>query len=57
MSLRRLWEKEPIMTVGDLREALADMPDEMPICDGVGEPLIVSLFKDEETGDRSIEVG
>lgn len=57
MRLKRIWEKEPIMTVGELREALADMADDMPICDGVGEPLIVSLFKDEETGERSIEIG
>ena len=57
MNLRRIWEKENIETVGALREALADMPDDMPVCDGVGEPLLVSLFEDEETGDRSIEIG
>lgn len=57
MRLKRLWEKEPIETVGALREALGGVADDMPICDCVGEPLIVSMFYDEETSERSIEVG
>lgn len=50
-------EIDHIETVGDLRAALANAPDEMPICDSVGEALLVGYYRDMDTGDISIEIG
>lgn len=40
-------------TVGELRLALATCPDEMPVTDAVGEPLILRFYEDE--GEKFLE--
>jgi hypothetical protein len=36
-------EIDHIQSIGDLRAALADIPDDMPICDQMGEDLCLFL--------------
>lgn len=50
-------EVEGLETVGELMEVLAGVPDEMPLSDALGEPLIVRFYKDIDTDDPSIEIG
>jgi hypothetical protein len=52
--LMREKEIDGIETVGDLRSALADVPDEMPLKDCFDEPLMASLYQDKETGDQHV---
>ena len=40
-----LKEVDQLETLGDLRAALADLPDDMPISDGMGNPLLISVFE------------
>lgn len=56
--MQRVKEIEGIETVGALREALARFgaEDNTPICDGLGEGLILTLYRDTETGLLSVEV-
>ncbi len=56
--LKREREIEGIETVGALREALArfGVEDKTPICDGVGEPVMLTLYRDTGTGGLSVEV-
>jgi hypothetical protein len=56
--LKREREIEGIETVGALREALArfGVEDDTPICDGVGEGLMLTLYRDTGTGGLSVEV-
>lgn len=56
--LKREREIEGIETVGALREALArfGVVDEVPLCDGVGEPVMLTLYRDTETSELSVEV-
>jgi hypothetical protein len=55
--LKREREIEAIDTVGALRDALArfGVDDKTPICDGVGEPIMLTLYRDMETGLLSVE--
>lgn len=55
--LKLIREIEPIETVQELLDALQGVDPSTPICDGVGEPLIVNFYEDMETGDPSIEIG
>lgn len=50
-------EVEGIETVGDLYEVLSSLPAEMPVSDGLGEPIILRFFKEMDTDERSIEIG
>lgn len=47
-------EWEPT-TVGELKATLADLHDDMPITDGVGEVLLIWRFENESTGDQRLE--
>ena len=38
-------EFDNVLTVGDIRRALAGVADDMPVCDGMGEPLLVSIYR------------
>ena len=55
MARDRIWEKE-VGTVGDLRAALADLPDEMDTVDVFGGEILLTLWRDTETDGRVIEV-
>lgn len=44
-----------IETVADLRRAIADKPDDMEVCDGVGELACVRVYEDEN-GRSFLEV-
>ena len=44
-----------IESVGALREALADVPDDMTIGDAFGEPIKLEFLQDED-GEKSIAV-
>ena len=54
--LMREKEIDHIETAGDLRAALADVPDNMNICDGLGNGLCLTLCQDEPNGPHYIEV-
>ena len=54
--LMREKEIAHIETVGDLRAALADCPDDMNICDLAGAGLGLSLCQDEPNGPFYVEV-
>jgi hypothetical protein len=49
-------EIDGIETVGDLRAALADVPDDMRLADCFDEPLLAKLHEDKETGDQHVEI-
>jgi hypothetical protein len=40
-----------ICTVGDLRAALADLPDDCPITCIIDEPVCVTVYEDTETNE------
>lgn len=52
-------EKEGIETVGELRQALSEMKlvDDVPLSNGFGDPLSLTLLRDMETGELSAEIG
>lgn len=43
-----------VETVGELKAALADLPNDMPVSDSVGELLCLRIF--EEEGAKFMEV-
>lgn len=47
---------EGFETVGALREALLDLPEDMPLTDTMGEPLLLTVFREAETGDEFAEM-
>lgn len=53
----RVKEIEGFETVGALREALISLPEDMPITDGLGESLLLTVYRDTETGDEFAELG
>lgn len=38
-------EVDGIETLGQLREAIADQPDDTPVSDGMGMPLLLSFLR------------
>jgi len=52
---RTLLKEVEIATVGDLKMALEIMPDEVAVCDAFEEPLMLSWYRDNDTGEESIE--
>ena len=52
--LMREKEIDGIETVGDLRAALADVPDDMPLADCFGEPLMAVLWN--EAGEQGVTI-
>jgi hypothetical protein len=53
--LMREKEIDNIESAGDLRAALADVPDDMPLGDGLHDGLLLRLVKDD-AGKDFIEV-
>jgi len=47
---------EGFETVGALREALLDLPEDMPLTNIMGEPLLLTVFREAETGDEFAEI-
>ena len=46
-----------IETVGELRKALSGLPDDMPVSDGLGDPLLVRRYMDSDKGgEAAVEV-
>lgn len=45
-------ETADIETIGELRAAIADLPDDMSIGDAFDGTLVLGCYRDEETGDR-----
>lgn len=43
-------------TVGELKAALADLPDDMPVSDSLGELLCLRIYEDDDTDQRFMEV-
>jgi len=54
--LKREKEIIGVETVGDLREALSELGlvDAVPITDCMGEGLLLTLFRDLESGELSV---
>jgi len=57
MVVTRVKEIDGIETVGALREALLSLPEDMPIWDGVGELILLTVYREAETGDEFAEIG
>lgn len=55
MSREYISQVAGLETVGQVRAALANYPDDMPIGDMFGEPLILNLVKDLDTEDLELE--
>lgn len=49
--LMREREIDHIESAGDLRAALADVPDDMPLGDALRNGLLLTLIKDEDDKD------
>lgn len=49
-------ESKDLETIGELRAAIADLPEDMPIGDAFGGSLIVQVFRDQETGDQEATI-
>lgn len=49
---------EGIETVGALREALSDLGlvDDVPIADTFEDPIMLTLYRDSETSELSLEI-
>ncbi|BDV42413.1 hypothetical protein GURASL_13360 [Geotalea uraniireducens] len=54
--LELIREFDTITTVGELRSALAECPDGVPVGDVVGCPLLVAILLDPATGDLQAEI-
>lgn len=52
--LNLLREIEGIETVGAMREALSEFPDDKRIGDAFGEPLRLEVLKNMDTGEEEI---
>lgn len=57
MVYTRVKEIEGVWTVGALREALLELPEDMAITDSLGEGLIITVLREAETGEESAEIG
>lgn len=57
MVVKRIREIDGIETVGALREALLSLPEDMPITDGVGELILLTVFEEKDTGAQYAEIG
>jgi len=44
-----------VLTVGELRKALTDCPDAMPVTDAVGDALRVMFYDDPAEGGKWLE--
>lgn len=53
---RVLLKEAEIGTVGELKAALDLMPDQVPVVDVFEEPLLLSWYRDEGTGEELIEI-
>jgi len=49
-------EIEGIETVRALKDALEGFPDDMPVGDTFCEGIMLTVFRDDETGNRFIEI-
>lgn len=49
-------ESKDLETIGELRAAIADLPEDMSIGDCFDGSLILQVFRDEETGDREATI-
>lgn len=56
MVVPRVKEFEGFETVGALREALLDLPEDMPLMDPMGDPLLLTVYREAETGDEYAEI-
>lgn len=56
MVVTRVKEIEGFDTVGALREALLDLPEDMPLMDPMGDPLLLTVYREAETGDEFAEI-
>ena len=54
--MERVREIEFIETVGDLRAALAGVPDDRPVCDSLDEAVMLTFWRDLDTGEEFIEI-
>jgi len=45
-----------IQTVGELKAAMADLPDDLPVYDSLGELLCLRIYEDDGTGEQFMEV-
>lgn len=52
--MAKLINEIEVETMGELRQAMASLPDDFPIYDGVGELLCIRIF--EEGTDKWAEV-
>jgi len=49
-------EIDGIETLGAFREATAGVPDDVPLQDLLGDGLLVTIWRDSETGQRIVEL-
>ena len=56
MPQRILREQFGIETVGDLREALANIPADMRIGDNFGDPVKLEFLQDMDTDEKEINI-
>jgi hypothetical protein len=54
--LIRIAEHGNITTVGALLDALDGLPNNLPISDTMGEPLMITTYRDAETGKEVLEI-
>jgi hypothetical protein len=50
------YEYDGLGTVGELRQQIASMPDDLPLRDCFGEPLLLQIITDTETADKHVTI-
>jgi len=56
MVVTRVKEFEGFETVGALREALLDLPEDMPLAGSMLDPPKLTVYREAETGDEFAEI-
>lgn len=50
------YEFDGLGTIGELRQQISNMPDDLPLRDCFGEPLLLQVIKDSETDDKYVTI-
>jgi len=57
MSIRKqVGERKTIFTVGELQLFIKDLPEDMPIDIGVGNPIEICVMKDQDTQKHNLQM-
>ncbi len=49
-------ETKDLYTIGELRAAIADLPEDMSVGDAFDGGLVLQIYCDSETGDREATI-